>query len=250
MMVGKQLSDLIFDAVTATEQATEEMRNRADRFGVSAEDVTQITDELTDATNAELLEISERADAVIDAAVTRIDEEEAADRVKRTKDTAYLNRLKTKTGLLRDAVQLDAGGVPRMDRGELEGYRELFAEFENDPLAITVIRNVPGGSLVAPDDMTGSRQRKLELIKKLFAVCLDRINPRAAIRKAAAAFTGEPLRMKSWEGFPGEIEAFRAYLEMQSADFNRSDAEIFAQIEAANPGMKNACGIWRMRIGV
>lgn len=177
--------------------------------------------ELADAAKARGLVAIERAIAELDAM-------EQAEGTRRAGDLAYLQRLESK---LRLAQAMTVNG--EINDTDRERLKQLFEEFNGDPLAVAVIRRSLGENktfFFLPNDGSGRQEHLRRAVKTLFTRAMDEAgcNPADYSENRTA--------------HDAEISAFVAYCQRQDDYFTRPDMDVWNEIYAqrAQDGTQDA----------
>ena len=213
MDLNSVLIGCVREAQRATDKAATELDRVRHMYMMTDEGVAQQRNQLFTAARETADAAKERGLEAIDATRAELDALEQREGERRAADTEYMTRLESK-------LRIAQGMGPMTDKeADTARLKVLFAEFADDPLAVSVIRHTLGGEksfFFLPDDDTGKRQKHLETaVKTLFE---------KAMRQAGcdpASFNVNP------ESRAAECDAFCAYALAQDAHFSMDDREVW-----------------------
>ena len=217
------LKDALISAVregqAATGRAAVELARVKKSYMMTPEGQRQQADRL-------FKEARETADAAkeggfvaIERAIAELDAQEQAEGTRRAGDLAYLQRLESK---LRLAQAMTVNG--EINDTDRERLKQLFEEFNGDPLAVAVIRRSLGENktfFFLPNDGSGKRQEHLKhAVKTLFTRAMDEAGCNPADYN------------ENRTDHDAEISAFVAYCQRQDDYFTRPDMDVWNEIYA------------------
>ena len=231
MSMNLELVKIIRETQYASEKCTRELIKVREQYGLTDAGVEGAKQSLYDAVIVTQKESESRAAGLIDSKITELDAAEVQEVERRGKDIDYMNRLQTKINMI---------GSVDLQKITDETLKAIFAEFENDPFAIEMLRAaIPTGRTVRiePVNSNGKKQDHLQDVKKAVL---------RAISKAGAYISIPDLESGNipWKE---ETDALVAYIMEQSEDFSKNDAEVWDAVVKKNPEIDVWAKAWQMR---
>ena len=219
MSLKNTLISCVREAQNATQEAAQKFDNLTKTYQLSQDGRTAEAKRYYQASQTAAEAAKARGLAAIQAKASEIDSQESARQQQRNGDAAYLNRLEAK---LRILSRVDLGDVEKKD------LREMFAEFADDPVAISAISKTCGriqaGGII-PENNRGKRQLHL-----LGTVANGFIH--ACNRAGAELPTWADLATGVVLGHQSEIDAFISYCEKQNDEFSLDDMDVWAAVRS------------------
>lgn len=229
MNLRTTLDECIREAQAAADNADAELARLVRTFDLNDSQIAEQRRRLSSEARGKADAAKARGLDAIAQKIAEIDAEEQKTAQTRSLDSAYLSRLETKLRLA-EGLGNGADGAEAMKASRAD-LKTLFAEFSDDPLAISMIRQRLGreqAALVVPENGVGARQEHLKnTVSKLFEKGM----------RLADVDANEGGKRNVDRA--AEVECFRMYNAQQTDDFSRPDSEVWGETRT----MREAAGI-------